>query len=179
MKMQLFVMMAAAGWAVTSAAGEMPDAQGGMYVEGLPGPTLPRLSESAQHISDNTAGARIAVGKRFDARLGVEGGYTHFGKMDGNLGMVAAKAEPKAVYLAATYTLPLTDKLSSQFKPGVSRTGTTGSVAMDKDVMIIDTRRVGAGMDVGVSYALVPNGPQRLTTRRHPFHAESCEVPLR
>jgi opacity protein-like surface antigen len=67
--------------------------------------------------------AKIFAGYQFDRNLGVETGYTRFGRVGfhfpGDYGGIDGSTRGNAAYVAGTYTLPLNDRVAAYGKLGV------------------------------------------------------------
>jgi len=67
--------------------------------------------------------AKIFAGYQFDRNLGVEAGYTRFGRvgfhLPGDYGGIDGSTRGNAAYVAGTYALPLNDRVAAYGKLGV------------------------------------------------------------
>lgn len=108
------------------------------------------------------ADARIFAGYQFDRNLGVETGYTRFGRvgfhLPGDNGGIDGSTRGQSAYAAGTYTMPLSDRVSAFGKLGVEysqrRYNSTGGALGEHDTGLY----AGAGLQVRLTDNLALTG---------------------
>jgi OOP family OmpA-OmpF porin len=109
--------------------------------------------------SSHDTAYKLFGGYQFTPNFGVEGGFADLGKLDVSTSVAGSPftgdAKARSLYVAATGTLPLTDKFSVSGKLGLAETRTTISAHWAGFGDASESRHRGSLLaGVGASYAL-------------------------
>lgn len=108
---------------------------------------------------DSDTGYKLYGGYGINQNFGVEAGFVDFGKgsVSNSTNTASASAEPQALYVAATGTLPLNDQVSLFAKAGVAanRTKLRTSFAGVSDSST--ESRIAPMIGIGAAYKFTPN----------------------
>jgi OOP family OmpA-OmpF porin len=134
----------------------------GAYIGANLGRANQKLSiEDAGSVKDNGTGVKIYGGFDFTKNFGAEAGYINFGKgevsVTDGLDTVSISSRPRALYLAATGTLPLNDQFSLLAKLGVARNSTKVVGTINGDSESETFKRTTAVFGLGVAYNVTKN----------------------
>lgn len=133
-------------------------AEPGAYVSASVGYAKQKLSiEDFGSVSDNDTGYQVAAGYRFTPNLGVEAGYTSFGKASATEDGVTGSVKPESFYAALTGSYNITPGFAITGKVGVARNSTKFSLRDGTESESVKAKQTSAVFGIGASYSLTPN----------------------
>lgn len=132
-------------------------AANGAYIGANAGRAEQKADVEGIIIKDRSSAFKIYGGYNFDQHFGVEGGYidTKEGGISGNGARVGS--DPRAVYAAATGTLPLNQQFSLFAKVGAARNHVKVTASFDGYSASGSANRTSAYVSVGAAYAVNAN----------------------
>ncbi|GGC11483.1 hypothetical protein GCM10007205_20800 [Oxalicibacterium flavum] len=113
--------------------------------------------DDGESAKDNATGYKLYAGYNFNQNFGVEGGYTHLGKYsdswdDGAGDSGSETIKGRALYVAATGTLPLSEQFSLFGKLGVTQNRVKASIVENGNFASASKSRTTGLFGVGASF---------------------------
>jgi OOP family OmpA-OmpF porin len=97
---------------------------------------------------------KVTAGYMFNQTFGIEAGYVDLGKAEEKLGAFTIGSHPRALYIAATGTIPLSDRFALTGKIGAANTRTTLTSTGDPEDKYKET---SALIGIGATFAITPS----------------------
>lgn len=147
----LFAMIAAAVAAPLAAQAE------GAYIGGNVGRSEQKIDVARQSLKESTTAFKIYGGYNYTQNFGVEAGYADLREASISGGGATATSKPRALYVAATGTLPVNEQFSVFGKLGVSANRTKIGARYTGFNESVTDNQTSPFIGVGAAYVLNKN----------------------
>ncbi|MET3132937.1 OOP family OmpA-OmpF porin [Oxalobacteraceae bacterium GrIS 1.11] len=129
----------------------------GMYIGADFGRSELKIDSDSDSGNFKKNGFQLNAGYTFDQHFGVEAGYVHLGDIDSKSDFGTSKLKTRALYVAATGTLPLNQQFSLFAKTGITFNRYESSATFDSNSDTFNQSNTAAMFGVGAAFNVNKN----------------------